>query len=523
MKKYFFMLLAWILFAFPSPAQNVAINEDGSLPNPHAIVDIKSSTKGVLIPRMSTSARLAIPNTLGLIVYDTNTGSIWYNTGNLWIDLGIGNNSSAWLLKGNSNAQDKVNFLGTTNNAPLNIRVNNQPSGCIDPKRKNAYWGYLAGKSDSIGTNNVAIGYQALASSKFGYSNVAIGIDAMYQDEETNNSVAIGDSACYHGSGFQNTAIGSKSLFSTGGSRNTAVGYQTLYANQSGYENVAIGNIALLNNTTGVDNTAIGDDCMANNTFGTYNTACGYFALWSNIYGQANAAFGEGALASNTSGIFNTAVGCNSLSLNTFGNNNTAIGINAGPAVAGLNNTVALGAGASVDVDNKVRIGGSEITVIEGQVPLTTPSDGRFKFNIQENVKGLDFILRLRPVTYQFDVRKQDDFIKGNITPEQLNSYASQAVNNQAAQLIRTGFIAQEVEQAAKNAGYDFDGIKIPKTERGYYSLSYSSFVVPLVKAVQEQENIILEQKQEINSLQARVANLERKIDEITKWIQSSH
>jgi predicted DNA-binding ArsR family transcriptional regulator len=82
--------------------------------------------------------------------------------------------------------------------------------------------------------------------------------------------------------------------------------------------------------------------------------------------------------------------------------------------------------------------------------------------------------------------------------------------------MIRTGFIAQEVEQAAKKSGYTFDGLKAPKTEREYYSLSYSSFVVPLVKAVQEQQEII--QAQDL-----RISNLEQEIAEIKKLVQVSH
>jgi len=46
----------------------------------------------------------------------------------------------------------------------------------------------------------------------------------------------------------------------------------------------------------------------------------------------------------------------------------------------------------------------SLLRLLEGQVPFTNPSDGRFKFNTREDVGGRDFIMRLRPNTYQFDV-----------------------------------------------------------------------------------------------------------------------
>ncbi|MGB8195275.1 MAG: hypothetical protein WCF67_25285, partial [Chitinophagaceae bacterium] len=59
--KKFFSLLCFIpCFAY---SQNIAINTDGSLPDRNAMLDIKSSNKGLLIPRMNTEARLRIPNT----------------------------------------------------------------------------------------------------------------------------------------------------------------------------------------------------------------------------------------------------------------------------------------------------------------------------------------------------------------------------------------------------------------------------------------------------------------------------
>jgi trimeric autotransporter adhesin len=54
--------------------------------------------------------------------------------------------------------------------------------------------------------------------------------------------------------------------------------------------------------------------------------------------------------------------------------------------------------------------------------------------------------------------------------------------------MLQTGFIAQEVEVAAKSVGFDFSGVDAPKNENDFYGLRYAEFVVPLVKAVQEQQ-----------------------------------
>src|SRR3954462_10798803 len=71
-------------------AQNVAINTDGSKADPNAIVDIKSSSKGLLIPRMTTAQRMKIPQTNGMLVYDMNTKTFWFSNGESWQNIAVG-------------------------------------------------------------------------------------------------------------------------------------------------------------------------------------------------------------------------------------------------------------------------------------------------------------------------------------------------------------------------------------------------------------------------------------------------
>jgi hypothetical protein len=58
-----------------------------------------------------------------------------------------------------------------------------------------------------------------------------------------------------------------------------------------------------------------------------------------------------------------------------------------------------------------------------------------------------------------------------------------------------SGFIAQDVEKVAQSLGYDFSGIDAAKNEKDLYGLRYSEFVVPMVKAIQEQQVQIEELK----------------------------
>jgi hypothetical protein len=260
---------------------------------------------------------------------------------------------------------------------------------------------------------------------------------------------------------------------------------------------------ALETNGTGWYNTASGYLSLANHRNGNENVAEGAQALYLDTSGIYNTAIGSHALYGNTLGIENTAVGTWALGSNGTGNYNTAVGYNAGSNGYTLSNTTAIGYNAVANASNKVRIGNSAVTVIEGQVPFTTPSDGRFKYQIQEDVKGLAFIMQLRPITYQFNVQQfdaqqqpQDKRMATAAIPASL-----QTAYAEAAAIRRSGFIAQEVEKAADATGYNFSGLIKPKAAQEYYSLSYESFVVPLVKAVQEQQALIEKLQQQINEL----------------------
>jgi len=79
---------------------------------------------------------------------------------------------------------------------------------------------------------------------------------------------------------------------------------------------------------------------------------------------------------------------------------------------------------------------------------------------------------------------------------------------DEAGKIVHTGFIAQEVEQAAGKLHYDFNGVDKPKTNDDLYGLRYDEFVVPLVKAVQELSKMNDKKDSLINDLQKQVNEL---------------
>ena len=227
-----------------------------------------------------------------------------------------------------------------------------------------------------------------------------------------------------------------------------------------------------------------------NNTTGYSNTANGYLALRNSFTGWQN-----------------TSVGASSMLSTTTGSYNTALGYNTGPNAGALFNTTCLGIDATATGNNMVRIGNTFVTSIGGQVGWSTLSDGRFKEGVNEDVPGLSFITQLRPVTYQINKEKFNQFTKvyeKGADKEENGIQISQRMESTVPSERVTGFIAQEVEQIANNLGYDFSGIDKPENINDYYGLRYGEFVVPLVKAVQEQQKIIEELTRRIEALEGR-------------------
>jgi len=188
------------------------------------------------------------------------------------------------------------------------------------------------------------------------------------------------------------------------------------------------------------------------------------------------------------------------------------------------NNSVAIGPNAVVTANNEIYLGNAGITSIGGVVNWTATSDQRFKTDVEENVVGLDFINRLRPVTYHMDANLvAEQFVQD--LPESL-----QPTLNEKSRIRYTGFLAQEVEVAAYESGFDFSGIDKPSAERNAYGIRYAEFTVPLVKSVQElslrveELEDILEAKDEqiegmaqmLLKLESRVSQLE--LDQKNEW-----
>jgi uncharacterized protein (TIGR02145 family) len=99
MKKISMIFACCLLLSAAAIAQ-IGVNEDGSAANSSAILDVKSTTKGVLVPRMTFGERDAISNpATGLLVFCTDNNGFYTNKGTPAVKNWIMVNSQ-WLYFG---------------------------------------------------------------------------------------------------------------------------------------------------------------------------------------------------------------------------------------------------------------------------------------------------------------------------------------------------------------------------------------------------------------------------------------
>src|SRR5882724_4457178 len=237
MKRILLCCISVILFYCLAEArQNVGV---GTItPDASARLDITAPDKGVLIPRISlTNVTTAAPVTspaAGLMIFNTNasvtggSGSgFYYWDGSVW--QSILSNTSGWKLSGNNGINPALQFIGTSDNQPLNLRVNNLAAGKIDFNLSNVFLGIKTGINNAPtnqfdGRWNTFVGDSAGLSNTNGVSNAFFGKDAGFGNTNaTANSmfgyqagrVANGNGNCFFGfeSGLSNTTAVLNSFF----------------------------------------------------------------------------------------------------------------------------------------------------------------------------------------------------------------------------------------------------------------------------------------------------------------------
>jgi len=324
--------------------------------------------------------------------------------------------------------------LFNNSNNTLSIGTGSGKSGA-----NSSYLGYGAG-SNSTGSFNVFTGSYSGQLNSTGHDNVFTGYTA-----GSSNST-----------GWFNVFTGSQAgrLNSTGYA-NVFTGFSAGQSNSTGNNNVFTGYSAGMSNSTGFDNVLTGAYSGILNSTGTNNVFTGNYSGRFNSTGFHNVFTGHTAGYYNSTGVYNVFTGSNSGNSNTTGSQNSLFGSGSNVASSNLTNATAIGSQATAPASNSVRLGNTAVTYIGGQVAWTNASDARLKTNVRTTRLGLDFINKLNPVEYNL---------------------------NSSPTIPQTGFIAQQVE----TVNPEFSGIKKPASDKDFYGLTYTDFIPPMVKAIQE-------------------------------------
>jgi hypothetical protein len=116
MKKQILILLI-ILFAGLSTTAQVGISASNTPPNASAMLDVSSTIKGLLLPRMTSAQRIAIPTPLpanGLMVFDTDTQTFWVIQSGVWVNLATAVPYTQWSVNGSNIFFNGYVNIGTT-------------------------------------------------------------------------------------------------------------------------------------------------------------------------------------------------------------------------------------------------------------------------------------------------------------------------------------------------------------------------------------------------------------------------
>jgi hypothetical protein len=354
------------LLLFGSTCALAQVGIGTSAPHASAVLEVQSTQKGLLIPRMSSTDRDAITSpATGLLIFNSTTNSFQYYTGGAWAEIGLSSVSNANVDANAAIAFTKLNISAsdirglTPYSASTGLTLNSGAFAIDNSVVTSNYSGSaVIGQSLSAGGSGDASAILAATSTTKGFlpprmtaaQKAAINPPAqgliIYQTDGTQGLyVYDGASWMHHSQWYSNTATTPSvfslskpaSLSASGASANIGIGSGSLAALTDGDNSVALGVNALNDITTDGNATAVGYGALSATT-GTGNTALGYTAGSSNVTGF----------------------------------NNTFLGTSTSSSSSNLSNASAIGYGAEVTASNSIQLGNSSVTNVNTAGGITT-------------------------------------------------------------------------------------------------------------------------------------------------------
>ena len=114
-----YIVFITLLIISLSTSAQVSINTNGTSPDNSAMLDVQSTDKGILIPRMDETGmnNIATPAT-GLVVYNTTANAFYYFNGSSWLPIGDGIADEDWTIDDNDMYNNNSGNVGVGTNTP---------------------------------------------------------------------------------------------------------------------------------------------------------------------------------------------------------------------------------------------------------------------------------------------------------------------------------------------------------------------------------------------------------------------
>jgi collagen type VII alpha len=325
-------------------------------PASSALVEMVSTNKGILIPRLTSAQRTGIvtPAT-GLLVYDSTLNSFYYYNGFVWVAISSGSSVTSVTgvapIVSSGGASPAISLANTTVAPGVYGSASSIPQFTVDAQGRLTNAGNIALTgtlpAGTTGQTLYHTGAAWVASGNLYHNGTDVGIGATPTYKlDVNGDVNVAAPSVYR--------IGGIRALGFGGGTSLYVGEQAGNANTVG-QNTFVGYWAGRVSSTATGQTFIGYQAGESTTTGGNNTYIGGQAGNVGVAASNNVSVGFNSGQNNVSGNNNTTVGYQSGASNT-GSNNTYLGSNA-TGTAALTNATAIGANANVTTSNSLILG----------------------------------------------------------------------------------------------------------------------------------------------------------------------
>jgi hypothetical protein len=456
-------------------AQSVGISTGVIAPDASSMLEVQAANLGILIPRVAlTATNVAGPIVLpaaSLLVYNTATAGVipnnvvpgyYYNSNTaaapIWKRFATGN-GDAWTTLGNAWTNAATNFIGTTDNIDWVVKTNNI-------ERIRVLGGGRVGINTATpsylltlgGINGVfAVDNQAMFVAK----NSIGTYEGYFWPRFSDNIMYLN----YGSAGFNIRNNASTSTMFMTNNRDVLVNSTVFIAPAIVGDKLNTFITAATNNWAfnGINTSTAGGCVYADNT----NTGNGYNAMEAITNGTYSGLMGLH--------IVNTGAG-RGVTATTNSTNNSAFGIYAqNPAADAAGKYAGYFSGRVFSTGNYYIL-----------------SDERLKENISPLTNGLDKILKLQAVEYDYK-KEYSEFVSSS---ERKVGFLAQEVEK----IFPGSSIISDITLQSSNGNVKGKSLNNSKTMEAK-SVAYSGFIPYLVEAIKEQQKLIEQMQKEIDQL----------------------